>query len=556
MFTKNTSHRFLVTIFSLLTLLLQTAISQDTLNSPPAPAKYGSAPMSPVMEPTTTPFGTVGMSNVISAEPLGDGRLGMQLRGNFYQQSRVYAGTPGKDAQITTLNFGAALGLNPYLDGFVSASAYNIRGGGVSGSGAGSSVLGAQGTLPLPEDVPIRLGLQVASLFGTAGSQINTTPRTTGDAGADGYNYFETRKYTDLMARVVESFVFTGDDMGVKIHLNEGIVSSFQPDKGLLLLTGAGVQFIVMPPLVLGVEVNDRTFLDKPAVTDPLWITPSVTFRTPAHMNIELGADVSMSKDRSNGTRALEPWRAFAGISLSYDTETGKKLRNAEKERENLQEKIALAEQAKRAEMAKDSLAAAKDSLAQLSAADKARQQAIADSIAAKARQDSLNLASNLASAQSNLAASQSSLDATQRALQEERSKRSEAEKQLLSTGLLLLDAVYFNTGKTDISINSKPYLNIIAKMLTKYPKLQIEVAGHTDNVGGFDYNMNLSQGRAGSVEAYMQMVEPSLNGRLTAKGYGYTRPKASNASEAGRKFNRRTELEVMNKEVLKEYNP
>src|SRR5690606_2844632 len=107
-------------------------------------------------------------------------------------------------------------------------------------------------------------------------------------------------------------------------------------------------------------------------------------------------------------------------------------------------------------------------------------------SLAQKARADSLAMAGRLA---------------------EERAKRSDMEKQLLTTGLLVLDAVYFETGKTDISINSEPYLTIISKMLTKYPKLRIEIGGHTDNVGGQAYNQRLSEGRAAAVVAYILRV-------------------------------------------------
>lgn len=177
------------------------------------------------------------------------------------------------------------------------------------------------------------------------------------------------------------------------------------------------------------------------------------------------------------------------------------------------------------------------DSLALATATSDARKTAIADSLANKAYQDSVILA------------------ATQRALSAEKSKRSDAEKQLLSTGLLLMDAVYFETGKTDISINSKPYLNIIAKMLVKYPKLNIEVAGHTDNVGGESLNMSLSQGRAESVRSYMTTLAPELNGHLTARGYGMTSPKGDNATANGRTLNRRTELQVLNKSALQDYN-
>jgi outer membrane protein OmpA-like peptidoglycan-associated protein len=322
-----------------------------------------------------------------------------------------------------------------------------------------------------------------------------------------------------------------GNDMGLKIHFNEGVISSFQPDKGVLLVTGVGIQYIVFPPLVLGVEANDRTFLSDPKPSDPFWITPSVVFRTPDHMNVEAGADISVTKNQPDGTQTLTPWRAFVAVSLSYDTQAEMKRRQEEAARQRMLQDQALAAQARQAEMAKDSIArAASDSIA--------RAKAMEDSMAVKAHQDSITLA------------------ATQGALNEEISKRSDEEKQLLTTGLLVLDAVYFETGKTDISINSDPYLKLIAKMLTKYPKLQIEIAGNTDNVGGSDYNMGLSQGRAEAVMNYMVQVAPDLNGRLTAKGYGYTRPKASNSTAAGRKLNRRTELRVTNKEALKEYNP
>ena len=136
-----------------------------------------------------------------------------------------------------------------------------------------------------------------------------------------------------------------------------------------------------------------------------------------------------------------------------------------------------------------------------------------------------------------------------------EKGKRSDAEKQLLSTGELLLDAVYFQTGKTIISINSKPYLNIIGKMLLKYPKLQIEVAGYTDNVGGIDYNINLSQGRAESVRNYLTQMEPALSSKLNSHGYGMSMPKADNGTADGRTTNRRVELRVINRDALLEYS-
>lgn len=171
-----------------------------------------------------------------------------------------------------------------------------------------------------------------------------------------------------------------------------------------------------------------------------------------------------------------------------------------------------------------------------------------ADSVAAKARRDSLAMADKGRRDSAALAESE-------RLLAEERSRRSDMERQLLTTGLLVLDAVYFETARTDISINSEPYLDMLAKMLVKYPKLRLEVAGHTDHVGSDAYNQRLSQGRAEAVKAYLAAAEPSLAARLAARGYGESMPKADNNTAEGRMRNRRTELQVLNKEALEEYN-
>jgi outer membrane protein OmpA-like peptidoglycan-associated protein len=507
-------------LLALCALAPQTTFAQDELEGNPNPVNYGTIPLSYTMEPTTGLYGTVGMMNVNSAEPLGAGRLGIHGRMSFVQIDQTDAGGLAKGTQIVTATGGAALGLNPYIDGFFGLSLYNYRGDAGSSSGAGTAVLGAQGTMPLPDAFPLRLGVQVSSLFGTAGRTLNTGLTEDGNAGAYGYGYLENRKFTDVQAKLLQSFVFSGEKIGFKLHLNEGIISSFEPNKGVLLVTGAGAQFFVAPPIVLGIEVNSRTFLANATLTDPFWVTPSVVIRTPAHLNLELGADISLSGERADGTKTLEPWRAFAGISVAYDTQAKMRAEREERARREAMEKAALARKARQAEI------------------DRLAQKRIADSLATKAYQDSVILV------------------ATQRALARATNGRSEAEEQMLGTGMLLLDAVYFETGKTEISINSKPYLNLIGKMLAKYPKLKIEVSGHTDNVGGADYNMGLSQDRAAAVKSYLSSVSPALADQLSARGYGLTQPKADNDTEDGRMRNRRIELRITNREMLKEYNP
>jgi outer membrane protein OmpA-like peptidoglycan-associated protein len=238
----------------------------------------------------------------------------------------------------------------------------------------------------------------------------------------------------------------------------------------------------------------------------------------------------------------LEPFRLLAGLTFSFDLLASKRKAEAEKNRMDAAEKASMGKKNERLQHIADSLAQkTKDDSLEMERQKAAREieRKRADSLAAlKAEQDSIALAE------------------ARRKLEIEKSKRSDAEKQLLSTGLLLLDAVYFESGRTEISINSRPYLNIIGKMLLKYPKLQLEVQGHTDNVGRYESNMGLSQRRAESVTMYLSRVAPDLSSRLVAHGYGPTQPKEDNKTANGRKINRRVEIQVLNKDVLKEYNP
>ncbi|WP_243689519.1 OmpA family protein [Geotalea toluenoxydans] len=75
---------------------------------------------------------------------------------------------------------------------------------------------------------------------------------------------------------------------------------------------------------------------------------------------------------------------------------------------------------------------------------------------------------------------------------------------------------------------------------MQKYPTVKGVIEGHTDNVGSAAANMKLSQRRAEAVRSYLIKKHGIAAGRLTAKGYGMTRPIADNGTEAGRQQNRR----------------
>jgi OOP family OmpA-OmpF porin len=101
---------------------------------------------------------------------------------------------------------------------------------------------------------------------------------------------------------------------------------------------------------------------------------------------------------------------------------------------------------------------------------------------------------------------------------------------------------VLFDTGKWDIKAQAYPILDEALAILKKEPTLKVEVQGHTDNVGARAYNQKLSERRAKAVMEYFidKGIEPE---RLSAAGYGFSRPTASNDTREGRTLNRRVEL-------------
>jgi OOP family OmpA-OmpF porin len=101
---------------------------------------------------------------------------------------------------------------------------------------------------------------------------------------------------------------------------------------------------------------------------------------------------------------------------------------------------------------------------------------------------------------------------------------------------------INFDTGKATIKPDSAKTLDDAAAALKGVPDLKLEVAGHTDNVGGADANRKLSEARAQSVMQAL-VTRGIAAARLTAKGYGPDKPVADNSTEPGRAKNRRVEL-------------
>lgn len=129
----------------------------------------------------------------------------------------------------------------------------------------------------------------------------------------------------------------------------------------------------------------------------------------------------------------------------------------------------------------------------------------------------------------------------------------SEKETQLLETGMIRIQNINFETGKSMIRSDSERVLREIGNILARWPELRIEIGGHTDSHGSAARNLELSSARAQAVLDYLLAKFPELEPKqFTAVGYGFSRPIADNTTDLGRAQNRRVEFKVLNKEALK----
>lgn len=109
----------------------------------------------------------------------------------------------------------------------------------------------------------------------------------------------------------------------------------------------------------------------------------------------------------------------------------------------------------------------------------------------------------------------------------------------------MVMRNVFFETDSYELKDESLAELNKLIDLLKLNPKMEIEVGGHTDNVGSPEYNETLSDNRAESVAQYL--INNGIDSkRLTWKGYGLTKPIGDNSTEEGRAENRRTEIRVI----------
>jgi OmpA-OmpF porin, OOP family len=113
----------------------------------------------------------------------------------------------------------------------------------------------------------------------------------------------------------------------------------------------------------------------------------------------------------------------------------------------------------------------------------------------------------------------------------------------LMADGRVSTQGILFATGSAVIRPQSTPTLKEIGEMLREHPQLRLVIEGHTDNVGQVAANQTLSEERAAAVREHLMTAYGIEAGRLEARGFGASRPAASNDAAEGRQANRRVEL-------------
>jgi len=154
-------------------------------------------------------------------------------------------------------------------------------------------------------------------------------------------------------------------------------------------------------------------------------------------------------------------------------------------------------------------------------------------------------------------AAAQADLDRAAKEKAQAEAEKTELRAQLLlqfnailqtrdtARGLIVnMSDVLFDTAKYSLRPLAREKLAKVAGIVSGHPGLSLDVEGHTDSVGGDDYNQRLSEQRGSAVRDFLIQQGMAANS-VTSRGFGKTQPVASNDTAAGRQQNRRVELVI-----------
>jgi outer membrane protein OmpA-like peptidoglycan-associated protein len=269
---------------------------------------------------------------------------------------------------------------------------------------------------------------------------------------------------------------------------------------------------------------------------------------------------------RSITVKRVEDERLAAERQAAADREAKAKAdaENAEKAKieaelaaERAAREKAEAEAARVQALAQQQAAQAEAEKSRLAAEQAAREKAEADAARANAEAQQAAARDQAAAAQAQAAAAQVEAEAARKAAAQAEADKAALRAQLLSQlntilqtrdsarGLIVnMSDVLFDTGSYTLKPGAREKLAKISGIVLAHPGLNLQIEGHTDSVGGDEFNQNLSERRAGAVRDFL--IDQGLGGSTVgARGFGKTQPVATNDTAEGRQRNRRVEIVV-----------
>ncbi|MBO0857421.1 MAG: OmpA family protein [Chloracidobacterium sp.] len=257
-------------------------------------------------------------------------------------------------------------------------------------------------------------------------------------------------------------------------------------------------------------------------------------------LSIEREAQARIENERQERLRRLEESRAQAEAAKA---EAERVKLEADRMRAEAELSKAKAEAAK-AEAEKAERAAAEERARR----EEATRQAEAAQLAAKAREEAAMVETERARAEA--ARAKQERDAAMQKLYVSLSEVLDTKRE--TRGFIVnLGDVLFDTGRATLKPAAREKLSKLAGILLAYPgQLTLEIEGHTDSVGSDELNNKLSQGRAQSVYEYLTTAGVKADRVKAVRGFGKSKPVATNDTAAGRQMNRRVEVVIDDSET------
>jgi outer membrane protein OmpA-like peptidoglycan-associated protein len=271
--------------------------------------------------------------------------------------------------------------------------------------------------------------------------------------------------------------------------------------------------------------------------------TAKETVMVMAHDTVRKALKSQIRAEEQSFQAALDAERAENAAEIGQlETSIASARSEAEKERYLAEQRQMKLEMEQRARSEAEQQAAEAARLAAEEAAKRAR----AEQDASMARQQAQNLASEKHQAEADAAAARREREAARERLQIALS--AVAETRETARGLIVnLPDILFEFNQSELKPQAREVLSKICGILSVTDAYNLKLEGHTDSVGSDQYNQTLSDRRAGSVDNYLSTC--GLDGKIVAvKGFGESKPVASNDTAEGRQKNRRVELVIEDK--------